>query len=298
MKRWCALLLVFGIGIGAGSASQALAQASSIPSAAPTQNSGMSQEELGKKLMDEMLDALGGPAWLDRKYMQVSGRTAAFFRGQPNGIVVEFNGWRRFPASGHPAGERIGFLTDKSMFFPGKKVDVIQIYHDSTADEVTYKGSKTLPKEIIEDYNRRQKHSIENVVTEWLKAPGVMVIAEGQTMVERKIAEKVTVLSANNDAVTIELDATSHLPLRRTFKWRNEQFKDFDEDTETYDDYHLVDGLPTSYTLTRYRNGDMINQRFYTKVIYNQEIPNDMFDPTHLPPPQKEKEEKKKKWQH
>ena len=46
----------------------------------------------------------------------------------------------------------------------------------------------------------------------------MMILAEGTTMVERRMADKVTVLSANNDAVTIELDATTHLPLRRTFK--------------------------------------------------------------------------------
>ena len=48
------------------------------------------------------------------------------------------------------------------------------------------------------------------------------------------MADKVTVLSANNDAVTIELDATTHLPLRRTFRARNETFGDFDEEAETY----------------------------------------------------------------
>jgi len=82
--------------------------------------------------------------------------------------------------------------------------------------------------------------------------------------------------------VTIELDAATHLPVRRTFKWRNEQFKDLDEDSETYDDYHTVQGLPTAYNVTRYRNGDMVNQRFLTKVIYNQTLPADLFNPDNL----------------
>jgi hypothetical protein len=100
--------------------------------------------------------------------------------------------------------------------------------------------------------------------------------------VERRSAETVTVLSANNDAVTIDLDATTHLPLRRTFQWRNEQFKDHDEDSEEYDDYHPVQDLPTAMTITRYRNGDMISQRFIykDKLIYNAAIAPAMFDPT------------------
>jgi len=281
MRRVFLLLLVLPL-ISGIATPRLLAQASEIPSAAPTQGAGLTQEQLGKKLLDEMVEALGGPSWFDRKYMQVSGRTAAFFRGQPNGTMIEYTGWRRFAASGQPAAERIGFLTDKSMILPGKKIDIVQIYTADTAYEVTYKGRTTLPKDIITEYERRQNHSIEAVVNEWIKAPGVMIIAEGQNMVERHIADKVTVLSANNDAVTIELDATTHLPLRRTFKWRNEKFNDFDEEQETYENYHSVDGLPTAYTVTRYRNGDMVNQRFYTKVDYNKELSPDLFNPDNL----------------
>lgn len=282
MKQVFSLVVVSGILLlGTAAAPKLLAQASDIPSAAPGQPKG-TPEQVGKKLLDEMVAALGGQAWFDRKDMQVSGRTAAFFRGQPNGSVIEYTGWRRFPGSGQPEAERIGYLTDKSMILPGKKIDIVQIYTPDNIYEVTYKGRTELPKDIVKEYLRRKNHSIESVVREWVKAPGVMILSEGQSMVERRMADKVTVLSANNDAVTIELDATTHLPLRRSFKWRNEQFKDFDEDTETYDDYHTVDGLPTAYTLTRYRNGDMVNQRFYTKVAYNQGLSPDLFNPDKL----------------
>lgn len=259
------------------------AQASAIPSAAPTEAKGMSEEQLGKKLLDQMLEAMGGEAWLSRKDMQVSGRTAAFFRGAPNGIVIEYTGWRRFPDATQGGAERIGFLTDRSMILPGKKIDVIQIWKGGNGYEVTYKGRTTLPKDQVADYYRRQDHSIESVIERWIKAPGVMILAEGTTMVERRIADKVTVLSANNDAVTLELDASTHLPLRRTFKWRNETFNDFDEESETYSDYHTVQGIPTPYNITHYRNGDMVNQRFLTKVTYNQGLSADLFNPDILP---------------
>jgi len=106
-----------------------------------------------------------------------------------------------------------------------------------------------------------------------------VVVYEGTTMVERRLAEKVTVLNDNNDAVTIELDSTSHLPLRRTFQWRNETFKDFDEDAEEYADYHTIQGLPTALSITRYHNGDMASQTFLLKVEYDVDAPPDMFNP-------------------
>ena len=278
MKRLIFLLMML-MAAGAG---RGWGQAGEIPSAAPTPMAG-TPEQQGKKLLDEMVEAMGGQAWLDRKDMQVWGRTAQFFRGEPNGTVIEFTGWRRFPNPPQGWAERIGFLTDKSMILPGKKIDVIQVWNADGGFEMTYKGKTAIPKEIVTDYERRRKHSIEYVVKEWLKAPGVMILAEGTTMVERRIADEVTVLSADNDAVTIELDAATHLPLRRSFKYRNEQFKDFDEDKETYDDYHTMQGLPTAYNVTRYKNGDMVNQRFLTKVEYNQGLSPDLFNPDILP---------------
>jgi hypothetical protein len=279
MKKAVLSIAIAMIIAGTLGSSRLLAQASDIPSAAPTATAGETPEQRGRKLLGEMVTALGGDAWLHRHDMQVKGRTAAFFQGTPTGMVIEYDAWRQFPDGSHPEAERIGFLTDKSMILPGKKIDVVQIWTADSGTEITYKGRIALPREQVEDYLRRRAHSIENVVNFWLKDPGVMVIAEGSTMVERHLADKVTVLSPNNDAVTIELDANTHLPLRRIFEWRNTTFKDHDEDREEYDDYHTVQGLPTAFTLTRYHNGDMASQRFLSKVEYNVGLSPDLFNP-------------------
>ena len=41
------------------------------------------------------------------------------------------------------------------------------------------------------------------------------------------------------------MDAQTHLPLRRSFEWRDPVYKDKNTDAEEYDDYHTVDGFPT-----------------------------------------------------
>ena len=255
-----------------------LAQASDIPSASTTTSAG-TPEQRGRQLLDQMVTALGGQSWLDRTSMSLLGRNAAFFRGAPTGITVDFAEYMQVPNTTRPASERIEFISDKSMILPGKKRDVAQVWTADGGFEITYKGTSPLPREQVEDYLRRRHHSIEEVVYSWLKAAGVVVVFEGSSMVERHQADKVTVLSDNNDAVTIELDANTHLPLARTFEWRNNTFKDHDQDREEYDDYQPMGGLPTPLTLTRYRNGDMVNQRFFTKVEYNVPLPPDTFNP-------------------
>lgn len=251
------------------------AQDASLPgagSAAPavTPNAGGTDEQRGRALIDEMVAALGGDAWLHRTTMQLDGRTAAFFHGAPDPGVIEYREYERFAASGQPEAIRYEFT---------KKHDVVQIWTAQGGTEITYKGNQPLPKDQVEEGLRRQSHTIEDVVNTWLKQPGVMVVPEGRSMVGRRAAEKVTVLSAKNDAVTIELDSETHLPLRRTFQWRNEQFKDHDEDSEDYEDYHLVQGIQTPFTITRYKNGDMVSQRFIVKVTYNGSLSHELFDP-------------------
>lgn len=255
------------------------AQADAIPSASPQQPTGQTDEQRGRQLIDEMVKALGGQAWLDRQDMEENGRVASFFQGKPNGLGTLFKADRQFSGPNRPEALRIGFLTWRGMIMPGKKIDVVQIWRDKTGYEVTYKGKTTLPKDQVAEFYRRRDHSIEAVVKDWIKAPGVMVLAEGTTMVERRMADKVTVLSANNDAVTLEMDANTHLPLRLSYRWRNTQFNDWDEEVEEYDDYHTVQDLPTAYTLTRYVDNEMVGQTFLTSVQYNQGLSQDLFNP-------------------
>ena len=64
-----------------------------------------------------------------------------------------------------------------------------------------------------------------------------------QSLVERHLADEVTLINPENDSITIEMDSQTHLPLRRSFKWRDPLYKDLNEEKEEYDDYHLLDGI-------------------------------------------------------
>ena len=73
----------------------------------------------------------------------------------------------------------------------------------------------------MDDYLRRRDHSIETAIKVWLKDPKTILVYEGQHLAERHLAEQVTLISAQNEAVTILMDDQTHLPLRRSFEWRD-----------------------------------------------------------------------------
>ena len=73
------------------------------------------------------------------------------------------------------------------------------------------------------------------------------------------------------------MDVQTHLPLRRTFQWRDPLYKDKNVDAEEYDAYHTIDGFPTAFAITRFKNDEMTRQYYLTHVSYNQELPADLW---------------------
>lgn len=228
-----------------------------------TDDMGAKNAKQARVVLDAMVQALGGQAWLNMRNIERDGEVAAFFHGRPDlGTTkyFEFHQW--------PDHDRIELT---------KHRDVVQFYVGRTGEEVTYRGKAPLPQDIVDDYMRRRDHSIETVVKTWLNDPRTILVYEGQRLAERHLADQVTLISADNDSVTIQTDTQTHLPLRRTFQWRDPDYKDKNTDAEEYDDYHSIDGIQTPFTITRYKNGDMTRQYFLLHVAYNQPLDPDFW---------------------
>jgi hypothetical protein len=215
--------------------------------------------------LDAMVQALGGELWLNINNMERHGHIAAFYQGNPDPGTTEFFEFHEWPDH-----DRIEYTSHR---------DVVQFYIGRQAWEVTYRGKKPLDKDIAEDYLRRRDHSIETAVKVWMKDPNTILLYEGQHMVERHLGEQVTLISPQNEAITILMDTQTHLPLARTFQWRDPIYHDKNTDTEEYDDYHTIQGFPTPFTVTRLKNGDPVRQYFVDRVKFNENLPADFWDP-------------------
>jgi len=214
--------------------------------------------------LDAMVQALGGDRWLNLENSYVEGRTSGFYQGKPTGAIGDFFSYHVFP--------------DKDRLELTKKRDVVDIFIGNEGWEITYRGKRPLPKEQMDEFLRRRNHSLETAVKVWMKDPGTILLFDGQSLAERHLADQVTLISSSNDSITIQMDAETHLPLRRSFQWRDPLYKDKNNDAEEYDDYHTIDGIPTPYAITRFHNGDMTNQRFVYKAAYNVQLPPNAFD--------------------
>ncbi len=281
-RRWtaaAALLLTF-----AGTSIHARAQASAIPSASP--DTGKNTAAYGQKVLDQMVQALGGDAWRNRRNWKANGNFGIFYKSKPNDVSPKFEEFHllqpnvtRFVVVTHYGSGLADLLGAPIGVSAGRDhPDIVQLHTPDDSYEITYKGKVELPKEMVSEQQRQRAHSLD-VVMSWLKRPDTVVVYEGMGTVARRPAERVSIITADNDTVTLELDASTHLPVSREFRYRNTTYKDFDIDREEYDNYQLRDGVMTPFTITRYKNDDMVAQRFIVDMHYNVDLPPALFNP-------------------
>jgi len=219
-----------------------------------------------KAVLDQAIKALGGDAYLHWTDVTQEGRRYSFHHGEANSVGTLFWRFRKFP--------------DKERVELTKKRDVIEIYNGDRGYEITYKGVRNMDhKDELDPYLRRRHYSLDLVLRQWLNEPGVALFYEGQTLAAQKETDQVTIMNAKNDAVTLNIDINSHLPVRKKFTWRDPADQERNVEEEIFDDYRAIQGIMTPYNTTRLFNGEMSAQSFFTDTKYNQNLQDSLFDP-------------------
>lgn len=218
-----------------------------------------------RALLNQAIQALGGQTYLNIRDMQQQGRTYSFYHGRSTGAGALFWRFVEYP--------------DKERLEVTKERDVAYIYSADKGYEVTFKGAHPMESKDLEAYLRRRRFSLETMLRVWINDPSVALFYEGTALAGNLAAQQVTLINSKDEAVNLFFDIDTHLPLKKSYAWRDPVDKLRDEEEEIYDNYKPVQGVMTPYSFTRYYNGDMQSQRFINSVQFNQGLSPAMFDP-------------------
>jgi hypothetical protein len=268
MKYGLIALLLTALAFGQDTAPAAPSDSNS-PAASPSAQSiptDQGNAQKAKQIIDQAIQALGGQAYLNITDMKSEGRAYSFHHGEPNSMGTVFWRFRKFP--------------DKDRVELTKRRDVVQIYNGDKGYEITYKGIRDLPmKDQLEPYLRRRHYSLDVVLRQWLQQPGVALFYEGQKVAAQKETDQVTIMNNKNEAVTLNIDINTHLPVKKSFSWRDPADKERNVEEEIFDNYRPVQNIMTPFDTTRVFNGEMSAQTFLTGASYNQGLSDILFDP-------------------
>jgi hypothetical protein len=249
----------------AGSGAAASAPATSAPAKSPAIAADQENARQARALIDQAIQALGGQAFLAIRDREQQGRSYSFHHGRPSNGGVIFWGFSEYP--------------DKERIELTKERDVTELYVGNRGYEITYKGVHPAEKQDLEDYLRRRRFSLDTMLRNWVNDPGVALLFEGFAIAAQHPSQQVTLINAQNESVTLYFDNDTHLPVKKSFTWRDPVDRQKNVEEEVYENYRVVSGIMAPYNVTRFFNGDMASQRFLNSVTVNQGLDPAMFDP-------------------
>ena len=218
-----------------------------------------------RQIIQQGIQALGGQAYLTWRTQTSQGRSYSFHHGEANSLGTLFWRFKQYP--------------DKDRLELTKKRDVFEIFNGDKGYEVTFRGVRNLEqKDELQPYMRRRHYSLDAVLREWINQPGAAFFYEGQKVAAQKQTEQVTVMNAKNEAVTMNFDLNTHLPVQKSFSWRDPADQERNVEGEIYDNYRNVQGIITPFDVTRTYNGEMAFQSFVTAAAYNEDLKPELFD--------------------
>jgi len=236
-----------------------------------------------RTVLDKTVESLGGDWYLTYRNKEETGRYYPLYHGRTNSTGIPYNYYTEYPDK-----DRFEVLSLKDIHvIPGsidiggvksKKVDLVLVHNGDKGYETTYKGTAAQEAEDLQNYLRRRRHSLEWIFRKWVKDPKVALFYEGQSVVNGKECEGVTLLNSQNDSVSVYVDLSTHYPVKISYSWRDPKDKQKNVEEEVYDNYKLVQAIWTAHSITRYYNGETSQQRFVNTAAYDQKLPDSMFD--------------------
>jgi|SRR5947209_6448720 len=224
-------------------------------------------QDKARVLVDQMIQALGGQAYLSVQDYYSEGRAGSFHNESLEGWSLFYRFWK------WPNKERTELT---------KQRDIVRLYLDDKAYEITYKGIQPLNPEKEDRVKQaliRRHYSLENVVRSWMNEPGILLLDEGPSISEGLMAEKLTIINSKNESVTLLVSPETHLPLEKRFSTRDPRYRDRDEESTIYGNWKVIQGVNTPRIVVTRRNGETLSQEIILNITYNTHPAESLFDP-------------------
>lgn len=267
MLKWISVFLLAAIAAAQtatpsapASASSAIAQNNWLPPAGPNDDETVKK---ARALLTQMIQAIGGDAYMNLQSVEQTGLSYSFYNGRPNSLGTDFHRILKFP--------------DEERIELSKQRDVVYIYTPDAGYEITYKGTALDEPKAWREYARRRNFSLEYLLRVWLKQPGTQIYYQGTSIAEQRMAEMVSLVNAKNETATIFIEQNSHLPIKKTYTYRDPVDRQKDEEGEIYGNWRMEGTINTPHSIVRTHNGEYSNQRFIKTVTYNVAAPESLF---------------------
>jgi hypothetical protein len=240
----------------------------------------------GKQILQQLIDGLGGPTYLDIKDSDCEGRLARFgHNGEMTGYTNFKDFWR------YPDSNRTEY---------SKKGVIINVYSGEKGWTLDKGGVSELSAASVADFQDQAKRDIHNLLRHRLNEPGMVIRYGGEDIADLRPVNIVDLTDAEGHNFRLAVDKTTRLLVRSVISTADKSNESRDVETNIYTNFQLMDGVRTAMQIAQDRNGRRSSQVFFTTCKYNTNLSPDLFSKSSLEQrfqkvgSRKSKEEKKK----
>src|SRR5579864_3998346 len=251
---------------------------------------GQSQEMLpdesaakGRQVVQQVIAALGGQAYLNVRDTQCDGREAQFGTAETlTGFTLFRDLWlmpdknrvEYFSKGEHTIA---GFLMGADDLLITHGGAMITIYSSEGGWTLDKGGVSDEPEDIIKNFNEQLKSGMNNMLRKRMNEPGVDVRYAGTDLIDLKEAEWIEFTDSDHRDMRLGIDRFTHLPLRWIVTTRNPETRVNAEVTTSYTQYMALDGVKTPLSIELSRDDRKLTQTFLTACKYNSGLDPELF---------------------
>ncbi len=216
-----------------------------------------------KQILQQLIDALGGPTYMDIRDSDCEGRLARFgHNGELSGYTNFKDYWR------YPDANRTEY---------SKKGVVINLYVGDQGWTLDKGGVTELSAASIADFQDQAKRDVNNLLRVRLKEPGMTIRYGGTDIVDLKTVDWVDITDSEQRNFRLAVDRSSRLLVRAIVSTPDEAMNSRNVETNIFTNFQLMDGVRTAMQITTDRNGRRSSQVFFSICKYNSGLPADLF---------------------
>ncbi len=229
-----------------------------------------------QRVVDEAVQALGGPAFMGMQDRVESGRSYSFDNGKLAGTILTTVYTRYLP----PVPGKVEML-EKDAYGKQDESTSGLLYTMDAYWDYTFHGARPMDDQRIANYKDSVLHNIFYILRQRLKEPGMSLYSQGADLYENRPVEVVDITDAENNTVTVYFGQMDKLPVRQTFRRRNPTYGDFDTEASLFAKYHQSEGITWPMDIRRDRNGVKIYEMYTDSAEFNKNLKDSVFA---LPP--------------
>ena len=237
----------------------------------------------GRQVLQQVIAALGGQAYLNVRDTQCDGREAQFGTAETlTGFTLFRDLWlmpdknrvEYFSKGEHTIA---GFLMGSDELLITHGGAMITIYSSEGGWTLDKSGVSDEPEDVIKNFNEQLKSGMNNMLRKRVNEPGVDVQYAGTDLIDLKEAEWIEFTDSDHRQMRLGIDRFTHLPLRWVVVTRDPETRVNTEVITSYTQYKALDGVKTPLSIELSRNDRKLSQTFLTDCKYNSDLAPQLF---------------------